>query len=284
MLKGCDLAFPIQGELDDAVWTALEEEGVRFAGMRLVVGNNPGVDTAAVLRHLPRARAHNVLPYPYWFPFPLPHLDPKEQVERFVREVEALGGLGLNVGDLPPAIDMEWPEREKREADGSISSPWKKFGCSAPQIRDWLAAAIARGEELTGVKWLRYTYRYWLSCIEGEKLPELAAGPLWLADYAYQGKWVDDFALALLKPPAPWDKITIVQHDGNGGLKLPNGRDADFNMFLGDEVALLALAGEKGQISEDLSALASVAHAEASGLISEDEIAEFRRTRIDEAA
>lgn len=295
MIKGCDLAFPIQGELTEAVWQALEEEGIKFAIMRLVVGNNPGTDTAAVARHLPRAKAHGILPGAYFFPFPLPHLKPRDQVERFVRELEALGGLGMNPGELPPAIDCEWPEREKREADGSLSSPWKKWGCSATQIREWIEEAILIGEELTGITWIRYTYRYWLKCIEGEKSSILGAGPLWLADYTYSGRWVDDAGLAKLVSPSPWDRITIVQHDGNGGMKLPNGRDADFNMFHGTEEELRALASGVGKLphlrhptaaemaeaaAAEMAALTASAHADAADLITEDMIAEYRRSRI----
>ncbi len=56
----------------------------------------------------------------------------------------------------------------------------------------------------------------------------------WLADYPL---WIASYG-ASPSIPAPWSSWTMWQYDGNGGQRMPNGGDADFNWFNGDEEAL----------------------------------------------
>lgn len=284
MIKGTDISA-VQGVLSDAIWQALSDQGIRFAIMRAVVGNETWTDGAAV-ENAKRAKAHGIVPSPYVFPYPLPHLDPIGQAEMFVRK---LASLGTNFDELPPALDCEWPPREEWKVIDDVKTltyPWQKWGCSPSQLRDWIMRCLTRCEELTGCTWLVYTYRYWLKCIEAEKIPELGMRPLWLADYTYAGRWPSDAELARLKPPAPWSHITIVQHDGNGGLKLPGGKDADFNCAL-DEAefeALTSMRTAHATVADDPVIDLELARHRAMGAMIEDDIARYRRERIDEAA
>lgn len=247
LVRGLDLSV-FQGDVPDSTWSVLAKAGVKFSIMRLVVGNERWTDSKLATRNAERARAHGVVCGAYFFPYPLPHLDPKEQVERFVH---TLGGLGGALDELPPAFDMEWPMREEwKVIDGkrTLTYPWKKWGCSASQLRDWCLTAIEHGEKLTGLKWLVYSYRYWLKCIEAEKAPEFGERPLWLADYKFFAKVPTPEQARTVKPPAPWKRIAIVQHDGNGGLRLPNGVDSDFN-FMPDAATLDELTQHAGKFT-----------------------------------
>lgn len=301
-IKGTDLAFPIQGELKESVWKALAEAGFRFAIMRLQVGNEKWSDVAQVKRQLEIARAFGIACSAYFFSFPLPHLSPALQVENFVRLLEQLGNLGSNVGDLPPAHDMEWPppeewktdpdpstdvwpdgSKKRRNAQGQVLVDlWKKWGCTPDQICDWFEAATERGEELTGGLWLLYGYRYFFRRIGIAKRPFFAKRPLWLADYKFQSRWVTRSEIATVSPEPPWDKNTIIQFDGNGGLKLPNGVDADFNMFVGNEEDFDALVGRRDVPVQTPEIDLTMARQEVREAIVDEEIAAYRRRRIDE--
>lgn len=300
-IKGVDLAAPIQGELKPQVWKALADDGIRYAIMRLQVGNEAWSDFAQVERQLKIAREHGIACSAYFFAFPLPHLKPRPQVENFVRLLEKLGNLGSNVGDLPPAFDAEWPPPEewKTDPDPAVDTwpdgtrkqrndkgqvlvdLWKKWGCSPDQICDWFEEGVERGEELTGGLWLFYGYRYFFRRIGIAKRPQFAKRPLWLADYKYQSRWVTRAEIATVKPEPPWDKITICQFDGNGGLRLPNGVDADFNMFVGSDEDFEALVGRKDQAIAAPVIDHLLAAQDARGAIVEAEIARHRRERAD---
>src|SRR5258708_2236882 len=195
--------------MPDAIWAKMRDLGIRFAIMRTVVGNESAVDGRAA-QNMGRARAQGIVTGVYFFAFPLPHIDPRKQVDEWMKRM-AVAGFGF--GDLVPAMDIEWPPRETKLKDGSIEQTWLKLGCSASQIRDWVVAALERCTELTGQPWLRYSYRYWLSCIEAEKASELGDGPLWLADYFAAGRWPTAAEVAKLTVPKPWTQIALVQHD-----------------------------------------------------------------------
>lgn len=284
VLKGTDMSA-IQGIRPDSEWRALAEMGIRFAILRSIVGNETWSDSAAV-ENARRARAHGIEAWPYIFLYPLPHLSPDAQAEGFVRRLEAMGLLGG-----PVASDAEWPPREEwKVIDGvkTLTYPWLKWGCSAPQIREWLARFLTRLEELIARRSIVYSYRYWLKCIEAHLLPELADRPLWLADYGYSGRWPTREQCAAIRAPAPWSKIAILQHDGNGGLRLPqSGMDADFNVFFGGEAELQALVGAR--LDETPATLPEMridpgVRLATNALMVEDAIAAYRRERIDEAA
>lgn len=284
VVRGIDVSA-VQGELLDKDWEAIAAAGIKFAWLRGVVGNE--YRDTQLLKNVERAKRAGVIPGAYVFPFPLPHLSPREQAEFFVR---LLGKIGSSVGELPIAFDMEWPPPEERDkTTGRIVDTWAKWKCSPLQLREWSLACLERGEELTGHLWTIYTYRYWSKRVEVEKAPEFAKRPLWLADYAFVGKTPTPIEAHLHKSLAPWKKITVIQHDGNGGLRLPNGRDADFNVFLGDEIDLQSfcagtstVAPLPGPHAADLAA--HDVRQSTLDIITEDMIAEYRRDREDTAA
>lgn len=283
LIRGID-ACPFQGEISKETWAKLSEQGVRFVIFRMLVGNETWSDSVYVKKNVERARELDIACGAYLFPYPLPKLDYRAQIERFVR---LLDGLGMQVGDLPPAYDMEWPPKATPKKNGTVEDTWGKYGCSVRQLQDWNLSAIEYGEKLTGVSWLVYSYRYWLASIEAGKCPEFAKRKLWLADYKYSGVIPTAEQVAKLKPPAPWSEITILQHDGDGGLKLPSGADADYNVMLGGEDTLKSLTSETSTPialgEQDVSQLGLAAIADASDLIVESEIASYRRERDDVA-
>lgn len=283
ILRGIDVSA-IQGELADADWEAIAAAGIRFAYLRGVVGNE--YRDAKLLKNVVRAKHAGIVPGAYVFPFPLPHLDPAKQAEFFV---SMLDDVGTNVGELPVAFDLEWPPPEERDKEGRLVDVWAKWGCSAAQIREWGLACLERGEALTGHKWVVYTYRYFWRRIEGHKAGEYGRRPLWLADYGLKGAVPTPEQAHAIKGMAPWDKPTIVQHDGDGGLRLPNGRDADFNVLLGGEDMLAKLAGgARNEAAESMPDLATITAAISAsrtttmGAVIEDLIAGYRRNRIDD--
>lgn len=278
MIRGCDLSA-VQGVLPDAVWEQLVEGGVRFAFLRTVVGNETWVDNCAA-ENAKRAKAHGLLVGPYTFPYPLPHLNPREQAEYFVRRLEALGMLNCS---LPPMCDAEWPAREEwKVIDGTktLTYPWRdKWHCSDEQIREWLIEHLERCDELTDAEWMLYSFRYWIvDCVQAWRSPELTRRKLVLADYTLSGRWPSDEELARISPPKGWGSIAFVQHDGNGGLLLPNGGDADFQCFLGTEEELRALAKPTSPDAPIID-LEGARLREMSGIV-DAAIADYRRTRI----
>lgn len=282
-IKGTDISA-MQGAagLSDDVWAKLAAFGIRFAILRLLVGNESWSDIATVRANVARARAHGIAVSPYLFPYPLPHLKPEDQIDRFAKLAE---GLGSSAGDIPWMLDAEWPPREEYKIiDGvkTLTYPWKKWGCTDTQIKDWLLAALARGKQVMGVDGLFYSFRYWLQCINAPATPELADYKLVLADYTYKSIWMSRAQYDAIKVPAPWDELTVVQFDGDGGLRLPNGGDADFDVCK-DEATFQALLDSVGQPQhENIDVDVTVAHIEANALMLEDAIDAYRATRITE--
>ncbi len=227
-LRGVDVS-QYQGIITDGIAEALVAEGCAFAYCRGAIGNETGIDSR-FLANVEVFRRNGIAAGAYLFPFPLPHLDPIAQAEQHVRLIE---GLGSNVGDLAPMIDAEWPPRETRLANGTIEATWVKWKCTPAQIRGWLVRYGARLDELSGCDCPYYTYRYWDDCIEGWLSPEIRARRLVLADYTMQGRVPTDDELARVKVPRGWDRITILQHDGDGYLRMPaDGADVDWNVML----------------------------------------------------
>ncbi len=210
MIRGLD-ASSVQGLLPIQ---SLDAAGVRFLIHKCQQGND-GKDPYFE-RNVLSARNAGWRVGAYHFLYPLPHLDPKAQAEGFFRASE----LGTLDGDLPPALDLEWPDPDKGFAN---------WGCTPAQVADWGAACAERVTELFGRKPLVYTYPYFMSKLRAGDVAWLEAYPLWIASYA---------AKPLI--PAPWTDWAVWQYDGNGGERMPNGVDADFNRFNGDEAALAA--------------------------------------------
>lgn len=141
----------------------------------------------------------------------LPHQDPIEQAAHFF----AVAGGRV---DLPPVIDFE------------------TLGGVAEAIAVQRARVfIEETQRLWKQEVILYTYTFFwdqllkAGAFDPEELAFFAALELWLADYR-----------AKPRIPATWKRWAFLQFDGDGGLVLPNGVDADFNVFDGSEAALIA--------------------------------------------
>lgn len=284
LLYGTDVSA-IQGELDNGVWNALRDLGIRLAIFRAIVGNEQWMDRFAMNQS--RAEDFGIVTGRYLFAYPLRHIDPRKQVEDWIRRLEDSGD-DFDDG-LPLALDQEWPPREewKKNADGTktLTYPWRdKWHLSAASIRDWDCAALERGRELTGRDLIFYSFPYHLDCIEASKAPELGRSPLWLANYTHKGRFPTPAQVAAYRVPKPWSEITIVQHDGDGGLTLPNGRDADFNVMTGGEARLRALTG-RGAVPEATPAADPIdahrARLAVAGALVDADVSRYRRERIE---
>lgn len=281
---GVDISA-VQGVLDPKVWAALKAKDIDFALHRFVVGNDAGIDSAAK-ENISRAEDAGIQSGKYLFAYPLPHIDPVKQVDEWFSKIEKSGSLA---GEIPNAIDLEWPPREEWQVVNGVRTlvyPWKKWGCSAQQILEWGLAALERGLQLSGVPWFVYSFRYFLDCIDAANSAALGQFPLWLADYATQGHYTTADEMARVKIPAPWNAdgsagLVIMQNDGDGGLLLPNGRDADFNVANADLLnALIAMTGTPKEEPAPIDTEA--ARLDMNGLIVDADIDRYRRERVND--
>jgi lysozyme len=191
-----------QGDLTDAHWAAIAAtKSFVYAEARTGNdGNDPHFDA-----YVAGARSAGLVVGAYLFAYCLPDIaghpgrSPEEQAQAFF---EASGGLGGTSGELPPAIDLEWP----------ASGDWPKWGCSAAQISDWALRCAVRVETLFGRRPAIYTYPYFA---RAAVLAGMNDYPLWIASYR-----------AAPDVPLPWSSEALWQTSG-GGLVLPNGSKCD---------------------------------------------------------
>lgn len=277
LVKGTDTSV-IQGTLPVA---AMKKEGISFGWARCKVGNNPGRDT--VFEQTMRAfKDYGILRGGYCFPFPLSHLDPIEQAKMFL-EALLLDGevVGTSLGELPYVIDAEWPAPED----------WAKHGCTADQVVDFLVAMMKYMEEQTGgIKGVLYSYPYYLQAISKAKnYTQLLRYKLWLAGGSQymngNGVWPD---LSTYKVPAVpgWGTDWLFnQWDGNGGRRLPNMQDADFNIFRYNQAALEEYCQVLNRTTDEqpdtLPDLSTMLRSTTS-LIVEDELHAYRQERANQ--
>lgn len=220
--KGLDVSA-IQGKVP---WRQLKQMGYEFGFAKCREGNK--LTDGAFQSNLTAMKDAGIIPGAYHFPFPLPHLDPAEQAEMFF----AASDCGSNIGELPPMFDFEWPAPEE----------WAKWKCTGPQIAAWGKACLERMTELFHCKPIVYIYPYFAQMLlkSGADLSYLGEYPLCMAEYSRAGAEIPETAKP--KIPTVWADWTFWQHDGNGGLRLPNGVDSDFMVFNGSLDDLLALA------------------------------------------
>lgn len=228
--RGTDLST-FQGE---PPFVALAAEGIDFAIAKATEGHGyidpkwahnvthaPGPMKAVACYHVIRAG------------------DPKRQADHCVRQWEVLAKScalrGVHV--LPPAIDNEVADRQAPQ-----------------QLIDNACAMAVRLRELTGMQPIHYSYPSFLIEKCGNlTAPELEACPQWLAWYPgmpfARASVIDPLvtlgARGLL--PKLWARAgwTIWQYDGDGGERMPNDVDADFNVARGTFDDLLVGLGVK---------------------------------------
>lgn len=275
LVKGVDTSV-IQGPLPV---DAMKKDGIAFGWARCKVGNNPGRDS--VFEQTMRAyQVVGIIRGGYCFPFPLTHLDPIEQAKMFL---EALlidaEVVGTSLGELPYAIDAEWPAPED----------WAKRGCTPDQIVDFLVALMKYMEEQTGIKGVLYSYPYYLQAISKAKnYAQLMRYKLWLAGGPQymngNGQWPDLRTYKVPVVPGWGTDWLFNQWDGDGGRRLTNGRDADFNIFRYDLATLeeYCQVQSHGEQEPDTLPDMSLVHPATSMLIAEDGLHAYRQERANQ--
>jgi|SRR5579859_305256 len=213
-----DFASP-QGNLSPAQWLELANRGVRGIWAKCGNGNNAADPTFRA--NVAGARGAGLVPGAYGAPFVLP-LDEanhpgRSPLDQAQAHFQQSGALGLVLGDLPPMVDLEWPEPKD----------WAQWGVTASFARAFALLYLGETRRLVGRRPLLYLYSDWaLHLFAGATADELdafAQYPLWIARYGVSAPGTIP----------PWASPTIWQKSGGGGV-LPNGRPVDEDVFLGD--------------------------------------------------
>jgi lysozyme len=214
-IRGIDVSA-LQGAIS---WTQVAASGVRFAYLRCGVGNDAPDMRFAV--NLNGAQQAGLVVGAYHFVYPLPDAPGhpgRDPISQARAHYHASGGLGSHDGELPPAIDLEWPEPKD----------WDRWFCTAVQIRTWALAYLAECTRLHGRKPIVYTYPYYGSALRLQECPEFASYDLWAASYELVAATIP-----------PWGAHAVWQTTGGGG-RLPNGMPVDTDE-IDDEETLLRL-------------------------------------------
>lgn len=231
-VRGIDVSS-VQGKID---WARVAASGVQFVMRKCGNGNNAADSGFAADMTDARAAGLVVGAYHVGFPLPAdsahPGRDPADQAKR---HFDACAGLGSRPGELPPALDLEWPVPGTPE--------WTRYGCTAPQVRAWALAYLAEAEKLWGRLPLLYDGfpDYWRD-IGGWTEPAFARYPLWVVQYPSAYKTAIPIDGAPPDLPQPWTDWALWQHSG-GGLRLTNGVPVDGNVFNGDSDGFRAWIG-----------------------------------------
>lgn len=218
----------------------LEEAGIEFAILKASHGaaHNPDVQFKDSWERLSNTQ---VLKSAYGY---FTDADPIVQAETLIRVVEA-----VHECDLPLAIDFEDRTTVYR----------------GNALHDRLQHTLRRVRELSGQpKIFLYSYRPYIEeFLAGVDLSDLIAeNYYWHAEYP-RLLMQDARACGRLPPAIPNPRLprgftaTIRQFDGDGGCVLPNGVDADFNIFEGSIDELRALI-PRYTASDTLPALSSM--------------------------
>lgn len=194
-------------------WQACYDEGVRYAFLKATEGQ--GYVDPMFLQHYEAAKKAGILVGAYHFYWP--SRDPIQQSRHFKKTCD-----GLEI-DLPPVLDCETMQGVGHE----------------DYVRN-LYRCMTDTERLWGKSGIFYSYTYFIREIFPREWPEkqmwasIAERDLWIAQYSKD-------------PPVHmgnWKAWKFWQFDGDKGRKLPNGVDADYNWFAGDEEDLLKYCGK----------------------------------------
>ena len=221
--------------IDASRWQAklpvfeLEEAGIEFAVLKASHGASKNPD-GEFKGNWERLSNTSILKSAYGY---FTDADPNAQAETLIRVIERVQEC-----DLPLMIDFEDRTTAYRGA----------------QLADRLRTTLARVRQLSGQpKIFLYSYRPYIEeFLAGVDLSDLVSeNYYWHAEYP-RILMQDARACGRLPPhipdprlPSAWIaagvKATLHQFDGDGGCVLPNGVDADFNVFHGTRDDLLAL-------------------------------------------
>jgi lysozyme len=217
VISGIDISSA-QGVLTDDHWAKIAQNQ-RFVYVEAQIGNDTlPIQVELARRNVALARAAGLVVGAYHFAYPLPDLagrpnrDPEGQCQLFF---EAANGLGGQVGELPPALDLEWP----------AYGDWEKWSCSAEQITEWALRFLVRAETLFGRRPIVYTYPAFAK-VAG--LQGLNSYGLWIASYQ-----------PVPHVPEPWTSCVMQQTKGGDGLRLPNGSPCDTDVSTEESFAAL---------------------------------------------
>ncbi len=167
----------IQGAINA---TKVFQAGIAFISQEFSIGNEPARDSRFAAQNTREALAAGLMVQPYHFAFPLPHIDPAADCDRFLSLVASAWTAGVGPGWLPACLDFEWP----------YPDAWVKWGCTPAQLADWALAWCRRYLERTGRKAYLYTFGWFWNALGDERnRPEWAdvVGEWWLADPARYG-------------------------------------------------------------------------------------------------
>ena len=168
-------------------WDSVAASGVQAVYVETAIGNDsPNPCRLAQLAGA-RAAGLKVGVYSFLYPIGLSGAGRTPEGQAALHMAMDPGGL-----DLPPVIDLEWPE----------PAQWSRWGCSAQQIVDWvLAYVLARGDSPT-----LYTMPGFMQALGHP--PELARFPLWIAHWGVPEPSV----------PAPFTDWVAWQHSSTGSV------------------------------------------------------------------
>ncbi len=196
-------------------WTRVASCGVRFAFIKCSEGNEPARDDHRFALNVASAKAAGIYVGAYHFGYFLPTRTPadgRSPVDEARRAFAACGGLGRGPGELPPVLDMEWPE----------VGDWGRWGCDAKQISAWGREYCEEATRLWGRKPIVYTYPFWMRTVAASTDVSWAREyPLWIASDGALHKWLPDEGQRPQIPP-PWTDWAFWQHGFKGSaIQIP---------------------------------------------------------------
>ncbi len=240
-------------------WDIAAGAGVDFAIAKGTLGNEPPGDDRSFRRNVAGAKAAGVPVGFYHFAFPLPSgpglpagRSPREQADR---AFAFSAGLGSDAGELPPALDLEWPPRMGRLKPGDKTGPvidlWSHWNVDGASICDWALEWLEHATTLWGRRPLLYTYPdFWRSLGRHGMNPEFAEYPLWIATYPASTKaaWLPPEGAKPIEV-GPWGKNwDIWQFAADGStVRVPGVHAAPIDRnCMRDRAALRRLLGLSG--------------------------------------
>ncbi|HTR54648.1 MAG TPA: GH25 family lysozyme [Kofleriaceae bacterium] len=210
-VEGIDV-YAGNGTID---WMKVKAAGRDFAFIKATQGNYDTQSTFAA--NWSGALQAGVLRSPYHFFDGT--IDGVAQAQWFLDELASVGGL--QVGDLPPLLDLECPtssSKSNTEANCEYNgdSGWVATATLKQRTYDWLMTV----EQATGVKPFIYSYPSWFASVMFTD-PMLAQYPLYIASYA-----------TCANVPSPWQSAVFWQYADNGTVSGVTGQ-VDEDRFVG---------------------------------------------------